>query len=128
MPYVIARQNHSIPDVLSKLVKRTDRTQSTLQGHAAIIVPMFRVLILIVLVDRHGRAGLRSEILCMPFFHLLIYSTFQSAATAFVFKYQKTIGVTDLFGQKQFVTAFNDPKPTGYTPQKLKLRKKSPQK
>ena len=50
--------------------ERTERTHSTLRGHAAIVVPMFRVLIMIALVDRHGRVALRSEILGMPFFHL----------------------------------------------------------
>ena len=37
--YVIVRQNHSIPNVLSKLTERTKRTHSALRGHAAVIVP-----------------------------------------------------------------------------------------
>ena len=37
-----------IPDVLSKLAKGTERTHSTLRGHAFVVVPMFRALIMIV--------------------------------------------------------------------------------
>ena len=96
VPNVIVRQNHSIPDVLSKLAERTERTHSTLRGHAAVVVPMLCALIMIALVDRHGRVALRSEILSMQFFHLFDFSTSQNAATAFVFKHKKTIDVTDL--------------------------------
>ena len=64
------RQNHLFPDVLSKLVERMESTHPTLHGHAAVVVPMFRELIMIASVDRHGGVALRSEILCMSFFHL----------------------------------------------------------
>ena len=84
------RQNHSIPEVLSKLAERT-RTERT---HAAVVVPMFSALIMFASVDRHGRVAIRSEILSMPF--VLIFSTSQNVATAFVLKHKKTIDVTDL--------------------------------
>ena len=45
--YVIVRQNHSISDVLLKLAERTERTHSTLRGHVAVVVPMFRALIVV---------------------------------------------------------------------------------
>ena len=96
MTYVIVRQNHSILDVLSKLAERTERTRSTLRGHAAVEVPMFRALIMIASVDCLGSVALRSEILCTPFFHLFDFSTSQNVATAFVFKHKKTIDVSDL--------------------------------
>ena len=70
MPYVIVRQNHSIPDVLSKLAERTEHTHSSLRGHTAVVVPMFRAQIMIASVDRHGKLALRSEILGIPFFDL----------------------------------------------------------
>ena len=75
MPCVIVRQNYSIPDVLSKLADRTEayyteRTHSSLRGHAAVVVPMFRAQIMIASVDRHGKSALRSDILGIPFFHL----------------------------------------------------------
>ena len=66
----IARQNHLIPDVLSKLADRMERTHSSLRGHAAVVVPMFRAQIMIALVDCHGKLALRSELLGIPFFHL----------------------------------------------------------
>ena len=69
--YVIVRQNHSIPDVLSKLAERTERTHSSLRGHDAVVVPMFRAQIMIASVDRHGKLALRSEILSIPFFHVV---------------------------------------------------------
>ena len=97
MPCVIVRQNHLIP-VLSKLAERTERTHTTLRCYAAVVVPIFRALVMhrFVSVDRYGSAALRSEILSMPFFLFLIFSTSQNAATAFVFKLKKTIDVTDL--------------------------------
>ena len=50
-----------------------ERTHST-RGQTAVVyvVPMFRALIMIALIDRHGRVALRSEILCMPFFFISI--------------------------------------------------------
>ena len=43
---------------------------STLRTCGVVVVPMFRALIMIASVDRHGQVALRSEILCMLFSHL----------------------------------------------------------
>ena len=69
VPNVIVRQNDSIPDVLSKLAEREKRTHSTLRGQAAVVVPMFRALIMIMIasVHRHGRVALRSEYTVLVF-------------------------------------------------------------
>ena len=96
MTHVIVRQNHSISNVLLKLAERTERTHSTLRGHVAVVVPMFRALIVITSVDRLGSVALRSEILCLPFFHLFDFFDISNVATAFIFKHKKTIDVSDL--------------------------------
>ena len=67
MTNVIVSQNHSITDVLWKFAERTERIHSTQRGHVAVVVPMFRALIMITSVDRLGSVALRSEILCLPF-------------------------------------------------------------
>ena len=89
VPYVIVRQNHSIPDVLSKLAQRTEHTHSILLGHAAVVVPMFRALIMIASVDRHGRVALRSEILSMPIFHLFDFFDISKCSHCFRLQAQK---------------------------------------
>ena len=89
MTYVIAHQNHSISDVLLKLAERTERTHSTLRGHVAVVVPMFRALIVITSVDRLGSVALRSEILCLPFFHLFDFFDVSKCSHHFHFQAQK---------------------------------------
>ena len=89
MTYVILRQNHSISDVLLKLAERTERTHSTLRGHVAVVVPMFRALIVIMSVDRLGTVALRSEILCLPFFHLFDFFDISEFSHRFHFQAQK---------------------------------------
>ena len=64
MTYVIVRQNHSISDVLLKLAERTERTHSwisTLRDHVAVVVPMFRALIVITSVDRLGSMAFKER-------------------------------------------------------------------
>ena len=61
MTYVIARLNHSISDVLLKLAERTERTHSTLRGHVAVVVPMFRAVIVLTSVDRMGSVALKGK-------------------------------------------------------------------
>ena len=41
-----------------KLAEHTERTHSTLRGHVAVVVPMFRALIVITSVDRLGSVAL----------------------------------------------------------------------
>ena len=89
VPYVIVRQNHAISDVLSKLAERTERTHSTLRCHDVVVVPMFRALIMIASVDRHGRVALRSEILVMPFFHLFYFVDISKCCHHFRLQAQK---------------------------------------
>ena len=89
MAYVIVRQNHSIPDVLSKLAQHTKRTHSTMRGHAAVVVPMFRALIMIASVDRHASAALRNKILCMPFFYLFDFFDISKCSHRFRLQAQK---------------------------------------
>ena len=64
MTYVIVRQNHSISEALLKLAERTEHTHSTLRGHVAVVVPMFRALIVITSVDRLGSVALKEN--CTP--------------------------------------------------------------
>ena len=93
------------------------------RGHAAVVVPMFRALIMIARVDPHGSVALRSEILCMPFFHLFDFFDLSKCSHRFRLQAQKTIDVTDLSWPKTIpYPLLNDPKPAGYAPQKLKLR------
>ena len=84
------------PDVLLKLAERTERTRSTLRGHAstlrghaAVEVPMFRALIMIASVDRLGSVALRSEILCTPFFHLFDFFDISKCSYRFRLQAQK---------------------------------------
>ena len=93
------QQNHSIPDVLSKLAERTGAYSLYAWSGYRRSADVPRADHDIALVDRHGRVALRSEILCMPFFHLFDFSTSQNAA-AFIFKHKKIIDVTDLFWPK----------------------------
>ena len=68
VPNVIVRQNHSIPDVLSKLAER--RSVLTVPCVVRLprpLVPMFRALIMIASVHRHGRVALRSEYTVLVF-------------------------------------------------------------
>ena len=58
---------------------------STLRGRSA----MFRALIMIASVDRHGRVALRSEILCMPFFHLFDFFDISKCSHRFRLQAQK---------------------------------------
>ena len=85
MLYVIVRQNHSIPDVLSKLAERTER----ITVPCVVVVPMFRALIMIASVDHHGRVALRSEILCMLFFHLFDFFDISKCSDRFRLQAQK---------------------------------------
>ena len=87
MTYVIVRQNHSISDVLLKLAERTERTHSTLLGHVAVVV--FRALIVITSVDCLGSVALRSEMLCLPFFHLFDFFDISKCSHRFHFQAQK---------------------------------------
>ena len=89
MTDVIVRQNHSIPDVLLKLAERTERIHSTLRGHVAVVVPMFRALIMITSVDRLGSVALRSEILRLPFFHLFDFFDISKRSHRFHLQAQK---------------------------------------
>ena len=106
---------YSIPDVLSKLAERSERTQSTLRGHAAVVVTRFRALIMITSVDRHRRAAS----IC------LIFSTPQIAATAFVFNETQN----DYRCDRPFMAKNNllpllmiQSRQNTHWPQKLKLR------
>ena len=56
-------------------------------------MPMFRALIMIMSVDRHGSVALRSEILCMPFIHLFDFFDISNFSHNFAFKHKKTIEV-----------------------------------
>ena len=69
VPNVIVRQNHSIPDVLSKLAERRSvlTVPCVVRLPAAVVVPMFRALIMIASVHRHGRVALRSEYTVLVF-------------------------------------------------------------
>ena len=62
---------------------------STLRGHAAAVVPMFRALIMITSADRHGSMALRSEILCMPFFNLFDVFNISKSSHRFHLQEQK---------------------------------------
>ena len=75
-----------------------------MRGQAAVVVPMFRALIMIASVHRHGRPGGFKERVycaCLPSI-CLIFSTCKYAATAFNFKHKRTINVTDLSWPKTF--------------------------
>ena len=98
-------------------------------------MPMFRALIMIMIVsvDRLGSVALRSEILCMPFFHLFDIFDISKCSHCFL-RFSSTkrpLMCPTFLGQKQFVTAFNDPKPAGYAPRQnwnyaLKLKIDTP--
>ena len=47
--------------------RASERTHSTLRGQAAVVVPMFRALIMIASVHRHGMVALRSEYTVLVF-------------------------------------------------------------
>ena len=80
--YVIVRQNHSIPNVLSKLAERTEHTHSTLHGRCADVPRADH--------DRAGsRVALRIEILCMPFFHLFDFLDISKCRHRFRFPAKK---------------------------------------
>ena len=72
-----------------KLAEHTERTHSTLRGHVAVVVPMFRALIVITSVDRLGSVALRSDILCSPFFHLFDFFDISKCSHRFHFQAQK---------------------------------------
>ena len=58
-------------------------------GHVAVVVPMFRALIMITSVDRLGSVALRSEILCLPFFHLFDFFDISKCSHHFHLQAQK---------------------------------------
>ena len=68
-----------------------------------------------------GGFNLRSDILRMPFFHLLGFSTSQNAATAFVFQHKKTIEVTFL-GQNNSLPLLLIQSRQNMQPPKLEIR------
>ena len=93
VPNVIVRQNHSIPDVLSKLAER--RIVLTVSGcRRSADVPRADH-------DRVGsspwQGGFKERVYCACLPSIcLIFSTCKYKATAFNFKHKKTINVTDL--------------------------------
>ena len=97
VPNVIVRQNHSIPDVLSKLAERRSVDYSQYPAwfgcRRSADVPRADH-------DRVGsspwQGGFKERVYCACLPSIcLIFSTCKYAATAFNFKHKKTINVTD---------------------------------
>ena len=96
VPNVVVRQNHSIPDVLSKLAERRSvlTVPCVVSCRRSADVPRADH-------DRVGsspwQGGFKERVYCACLPSIcLIFSTCKYAATAFNFKHKKTINVTDL--------------------------------
>ena len=80
-----------------------------------VVVPMFRALIMIASVHRHGRVALRSEytvLVFLPFVWFFRHVNMQPPLSTSSTK--RPLMWPTFLDQKHFVIAFNDPKPAGY--------------
>ena len=102
------------PDVLSKLAER--RSVLTVPCVVRLpSVPMFRALIMIASVHRHGRVALRSEytvLVFLPFVWFFRHVNMQPPLSTSSTK--RPLMWPTFLDQKHFVITFNDPKPAGY--------------